>query len=397
MVGAATWHNLVRQALQKSPDLIVAQVAQPDAEIFEALRSLQAMHPLPVLLFTQSPDADRIERALQVGVAVHVVNGYAAARLRPLAHLAIARFRRDQDMRRQLHELEQRFEERRLVDRAKGVLMRARQIPEDEAFRMLRAASMHANVRVGQVSQQVIDAAHFADAVNRAGQLRMFGQQLVKHAALRLLATDPAADDARIAELLRRGEPNLAELAKGLSRSTYGDLVDAVRRAWQQLAQALERPLERARLAEVDRLAETMLQDAERLTMQLENAGLAAPLRVVNLSGRQRMLSQRLAKQLLLGGLLDGAAAAAARRDAAATAAAFTQALAELEKIPLSSSDIRADLAEARRLWQALLEAGDAAGSAAGQHGLRRGSEALLELFERLTRRYEHSVQMLIG
>ena len=77
-----------------------------------------------------------------------------------------------------------RFAERKLVDRAKGILMRARQVSEDEAFRVLRAASMHSNQRVGQVSQHVIDAARFAEAVNRAGQLRMLSQRLVKLYAL---------------------------------------------------------------------------------------------------------------------------------------------------------------------------------------------------------------------
>ena len=128
-----------------------------------------------------------------------------------------------------------------------------------------------------------------------------------------------------------------------------------------------------------------MLQQADRLTAQLENAGLAAPLRVINLSGRQRMLSQRLAKLALLGWLLSAEAAGAARADAARTEAAFTTALAELEAIPLSSREIRADLGDARQQWQRMLHAVRAADSDAGIDELRSSSEALLELFERLT------------
>ena len=62
--------------------------------------------------------------------------------------------------------------------------MSARQISEDEAFRLLRSASMHAKLRIGQVSQQVIDSAHYAEAINRAGRLRMLSQRIVKLYAL---------------------------------------------------------------------------------------------------------------------------------------------------------------------------------------------------------------------
>ena len=386
----------MRDALQRAPQLVVAQDSNLAGEALEALKALQRAQPLPVLLFTLSPDAEQIDQAVGAGVAAHVVNGYAAGRLRPLAHLAMARFRHEQALREQLAGLSERFEERKLVDRAKGVLMRARQVPEDEAFRMLRLASMHTNLRVGQVSQQVIDAARFAEAVNRAGQLRMLSQQLLKHAALQLLAADPAPDAARIANLLTRGEQNLASLDKGLSRPTYGDLLAAIHTPWQQLAAVLRRPLQRERLASIDALAEQLLEQAERLTTQLEQAALAAPLRVINLSGRQRMLSQRVAKQALLAALLSGDAAALARRDAAASAQAFAQALGELDAMPLSSREIRSDLAEARRLWSAMPDLA-AVAAAPDQAGLRDTSEALLALFEQLTQRYEHSLQMLLG
>lgn len=412
LLGAVEWRNLVRVALRQMPQLVVGQEAHPLAEVFASLRSLQAAQPLPVLLFSASPDVDQIEQGLAAGVSVHVINGYSIDRLRPLVHLAMARFRHQQGLREELGSLSERFRERKLVDRAKGVLMRARQIPEDEAFRMLRMASMHTNVRVGQVSQQVIDAARFAEAVNRAGQLRMLSQQLVKQAALQLLAADPGEDAQRISELLAKGDQTLTTLAERLSTATYGDLIDAVSRPWKALKAALQPALPaRAaarsrqtvvltaveRIAIIDVLAEELLQQAERLTSQLENAMLAAPLRVINLSGRQRMLSQRMAKQALMARLLSGEAAAAARRDAVQTEAAFAQALIELDAMPLSSRDIRADLIEAGRLWTRMLQVLKGAATADGDAELRATSEALLALFEQLTQRYEHSVQMLMG
>ena len=86
----------------------------------------------------------------------YVVNGYAPHRLRSVIHVAQARFRRDRALRDDLTELRDRFAERKLVDRAKGILMRVRDVPEDEAFRALRSAAMQQKQRIGQVAQTII-------------------------------------------------------------------------------------------------------------------------------------------------------------------------------------------------------------------------------------------------
>src|SRR5258706_96076 len=120
----------------------------------------------------------------------------------------------------------------KLVDRAKGILMRARQVSEDEAFKVLRMASMHSNQRVGQVSQQVIAAAGIAESVNRAGQLRMLSQRVVKLYALRVADPQRAAHGELLAQSVQRVDASLAALAKSLSKPTYGDLLDAVLGPW---------------------------------------------------------------------------------------------------------------------------------------------------------------------
>lgn len=94
-------------------------------------------------------------------------------------------------MREALQDLRQRYEERTWVDRAKGVLMSAWQLPEDEAFRLLRSASMRSQRRVGEVARRVVGAAHDAVAVNRAGQLRMLSQRAVKLVALLAVQAAP--------------------------------------------------------------------------------------------------------------------------------------------------------------------------------------------------------------
>jgi hypothetical protein len=124
---------------------------------------------------------------------------------------------------------------------------------------------------------------------------------------------------------------------------------------------------------------------------------VATTLHVVNLCGRQRMLAQRMAKQALLGTLLRGPAGVAAQAAAGETDAEFRGALQALTELPITTAEIRAALAQAETLWQQLLGALPEAQASAGRRVLARVSEALLDLFDELTARYEHSLQVILG
>ncbi len=398
VLGAATRSNLVRDAIRLAPDLIVGHALSPDDALFEACALLASTAPCAVTIFTSDPDAAKIERALRSGIHAYVVNGYGLNRLRSVLHLAQARFQSERALRGELAEVSQRFDERKLVDRAKGILMRARQVSEEEAFRVLRTASMHSNRRVGQVSQQVIAAAHYADAVNRAGKLRMLAQRLVKLCALRLAAPASAPDSALLADSIAQTDANIVALARSLSKATFGDLLEAVEAAWPPLRGLVAAAnLPASQLVELDRLAEHLLRQADQLTRHLETAGLVTTLHVINVSGRQRMWSQRFAKQALLGLLLTGEPARRARDDLDATVTAFEQAMDYLRTIPLSTREIRESLDAADAAWTALVQASKQVRSAAGLQALSESSEALLALFERLTDQYERSMQVLMG
>jgi AmiR/NasT family two-component response regulator len=397
VLGATTRDALVHDAAQHLPDVVVCHEVSPDEALFEAFARLAGTTPRPAIVFTHDPEAARIERAMAAGIHAYVVNGYGVQRLRAVIHVAMARFESDTRLREALADVTRRFDERKLVDRAKGILMRARQVSEEEAFAVLRAASMHSNQRVGQVSRQVIAAAHYADAVNRAGKLRMLSQRLVKLYALRLLEPGSAGNGMAFDESAAQIDTNIGALGKSLSKPTFGDLLEAVRAAWAQV-QALVAPSpSAARLAELDGLAERLLLQADQLTRQLETAGLVTTLHVINVSGRQRMLSQRHAKDALLGLLLPDDAAGAARAEMVRTAVTFDLAMAHLKAAPLSTPEIRALLEEAERLWA---EAGKASAQVRRGHGTRafdEASEALLGVFEQLTDRYERSMQVLMG
>lgn len=389
--------GLLREALKAADDAVVlAWDPYPAAGLLGALQSLQEHASRPVVLFTSDADADTLAWALRAGVHAYVVNGYAPARLRTLLHLAQARHAHESTQRRAYAELEARFEERKLVDRAKGILMRSRQIDEDEAFRMLRAASMQEHQRVGQLAHRVIEAARDADAVNRAGQLRMLSQRLVKLEATRLADPADGAAAAAMAAAAAQVDETLDLLGRVLSRPTFGDLIDAVAQAWATMQRDLRRGAPSAQdLLRLDTAAGRLLEGAERLTLALEVASPLATLGLVNRAGRQRMLSQRLAKQALIAALTEGDAARQAAAEAVRTVQDFEATLAALREAPLSSPHTQAELAVAAADWQRMLDGMRRAADDDGRQLIARASDALLERFERLTAEYGRLAQQL--
>ena len=384
--GEGDCAHLVRATLQASPDVLVCWASRPDEQLLQSIAVLQAQQHVPVLFFTNDADVECMQRALDAGVHAWVVQGYAPQRLRALVHLAQMRERQERVLREKVAQLGDKLDERKWVDQAKGILMRTQQVSEEDAFRLLRTASMQANRKVAQLSKEVIAAARVADAINRAGQQRMISQRLVKLYALACSGTDSSGSALLMKASMQRVEDNLAALEAALSPATYGDLVAAARAGWQALREGLEARPDASQLATLDAAAQAVLTQADALVRALEASGEAPQVHVVNVAGRQRMLSQRTAKQALLG---DASLTTTVRE--------FEQGLATLRQAPLCTPQIRAMLAQSDGAWQALLAAVPAAQEPAGRMKLAAASEELLEVFDRLTGAYQHSVQVLMG
>lgn len=395
VLGTGDCAHLVRDTLRAAPEVLVCWAPRPTTELLQAVTTLQAQQAVPVLCFTQDAGVEALQQALEAGVHAWVVQGYAPQRLRPLVHLAIAREARERSLVAKAAALEEKLEDRKWVDKAKGILMQVPDVSEEHAFQLLRTASMQGNQRVGAVSRQVIAAAGVAAAINRAGQQRMLSQRLVKLYALACSRTEGAAATLLMRESLQRVDDNLSALGQDLSAATFGDLVAAAREGWQALRALLVQPPRASELQRLDGLADTVLSQADALVSALESSGVAAQVGVINVSGRQRMLSQRMAKLALL----QGGDAEPARFEPllADTAAAFEQGLAALERAPLSTPEIRAMLAQGRAAWERLRGAVAPARQATGRVEIAGASEELLEVFDRLTASYQHSLQVLIG
>lgn len=369
--AVAAW-VAARTATEVQPGPVSA-FGPPPANLAEALAAgLTGWWPLPVLADPAS---------LAAALACDEARWQQAAALR--AELARARGQLD---------------ERKWVDRAKGVLMSARGIGEDEAFRLLRGAAMHANLRVGEVSRSVIEASQWAEAINRAGQLRMLSQRLVKLAAQRLAGVEARRARTLQEEAAERVQGNLDHLAASpplaQAPAATRTALDAAQQAWAALQRVLGQRQSPAALAESDRCAMRLLEAAEALAEALEHGGARRALHIVNLCGRQRMRVQRVAKDALLAALLGDATRRAAIEPQLDD---FEAALRELEQAPLATAETREALATARDEWLRLLRGLRAADGAEGRALLAASSDALLDVFDRLTAGYEHSLQVIMS
>jgi response regulator NasT len=112
--------------------------------------------PRPIVMFTQDREGAMIREALKAGVSAYVVDGLSVERIRPIMDVAVARFEQSQALRQELEEARASLTERKVIERAKGILMKQRACSEEEAYRLLRKAAMDGNKRLAEVAEQLI-------------------------------------------------------------------------------------------------------------------------------------------------------------------------------------------------------------------------------------------------
>ncbi len=385
---------LARVVVKSAPDVVIAGSSSPSDQLFDAARLVSRLAPCPFVVFTADNDSSKIERAADSGIHAYVVEGYARHRLLSIVHVARAYFRCEQALKKELDEITQRYEERKQVDRAKGVLMRSRGMTEEAAFEVLRRLAMTSRQRLGVIASSVIDMASASEAVNRAGQLRMLSQRIVRCYAQALTPDGQAAARGGMADTMARVEANLVILRGALRAKNYGVQVTRTAGRWQEVAAICARTPETALLDLLDCKAEAMLNEADALTELVESSGLAANLHVLNVAGRQRMVCQRITKLCFLLALQPSAERLAELRELTGS---FQAALDYLAAAPLSSEVIRDSLQSTTAQWRRMSTALGALQEAGALALISETSEQLLTIIERLAGHYEHAMQILIG
>jgi response regulator NasT len=150
--------DLCFYARQARPDAMVAALDLPDAALVEQLEQLSRGQPLPVVVFADRSGSGSLRAAVKAGVSAYVVDGLEAARVGPVLETAQARFAEFQALRRERDAAVARLSERKRIERAKGILMRRRGLPENAAYQTLRRMAMDRGKRLAEVAESVIVA-----------------------------------------------------------------------------------------------------------------------------------------------------------------------------------------------------------------------------------------------
>jgi two-component system, response regulator / RNA-binding antiterminator len=155
---------LLKTIEQLEPDVIVIDTDSPSRDVLEHLVMVSRHTPRPVVMFTSDGSEAAIRAATRAGVSAYVVDGLDEGRIKTIVDVAVARFEETQGLRDQLAEANLRLAERKLIERAKGLLMKSRNIDEESAFAALRKAAMDRNLKLSEVAQRIVDAADLLGA-----------------------------------------------------------------------------------------------------------------------------------------------------------------------------------------------------------------------------------------
>ncbi|NOD35071.1 MULTISPECIES: ANTAR domain-containing response regulator [unclassified Ruegeria] len=150
--------GLARKIATHGPDIVLIDIDNPSRDMLEELTVASGPLERPVAMFVSGAAGGLAKAAVEAGVSAYVVDGLQAERIKPVIDTAIARFQVLRQMRTELAETRRALEERKVIDRAKGLLMKAKGVSEDEAYALLRKTAMNQNRRVADVAEALVTA-----------------------------------------------------------------------------------------------------------------------------------------------------------------------------------------------------------------------------------------------
>ena len=154
----ANGKEAVDLVLKSKPDMAILDIKMPDMDGLEAAKAIASQYPVPIILLTAYSERTLAERAIEAGVFAYLMKPVSEEDLLPTILLARSRFQEFQDLRKGMIDLKEALETRKLVERAKGILMERRNLSEAEAFRRMQIQSQNENKKLAEIAQAIIMA-----------------------------------------------------------------------------------------------------------------------------------------------------------------------------------------------------------------------------------------------
>lgn len=159
VVVIGNYTGLARKIAAHAPDIVLIDIDNPTRDMLEELTLASGPLDRPVAMFVSGAAGGLAQAAIEAGVSAYVVDGLAPERVKSVMDTAIARFSIVRQMRQELAETRRALEERKVIDRAKGMLMKAKGLDEDAAYALLRKTAMDQGRRVADVAEALVTAA----------------------------------------------------------------------------------------------------------------------------------------------------------------------------------------------------------------------------------------------
>ncbi len=154
-----TTQELLRRIWQIDPDVILMDLANPSRDVLEQMFQVSRMVKRPVAMFVDQSDTAMIEASVDAGVSAYIVDGLRKERVKPILDMTVSRFNAFDRLSRELDQARSELAERKMIERAKGILMKSRGVSEEEAYALLRKTAMNEKKKLSEIAQSVVTAA----------------------------------------------------------------------------------------------------------------------------------------------------------------------------------------------------------------------------------------------
>jgi two-component system, response regulator / RNA-binding antiterminator len=151
--------NLLARIYALDPDVILIDLENPSRDVLEQMFQMSRAVKRPVAMFVDQSDSASIQASVDAGVSAYIVDGLRKERITSILDLCISRFNAFSRLQGELEQAKGALEERKVIDRAKGVLMKAKKLSEEDAYALLRKTAMNENKKIIEIAQSVLTAA----------------------------------------------------------------------------------------------------------------------------------------------------------------------------------------------------------------------------------------------
>ena len=148
---------LPERIAQLQPDMIIVDAESDARDVLEHIVIATRDERRPIVMFTESADTESMDAAMAAGVSAYIVAGLQGDRIKPVLQVALARFKREQKLLEELSDTKSKLAERKVIERAKGLLMERQRFTEEQAYQKLRGMAMSKNLKLSEVAQRILD------------------------------------------------------------------------------------------------------------------------------------------------------------------------------------------------------------------------------------------------